>query len=70
MGQNRVKAGGEVEGGIGYWLSVTWAMSLSDEDATCTDLSLWGGNQHHFSELGGGEERVEGESGNNYPVDG
>lgn len=42
MGQNGVKAGGEVEGGIGYWLSVTWATSLSDEDATCTDLSLWG----------------------------
>lgn len=43
MGQNGVKAGGEVEEGIGYWLSVTWVISLSDEDATCTtDLLLWG----------------------------
>ena len=42
VGQSKVKAGSEVEGGIGYWLGVTWLMSLSDEDATCTNLLLWG----------------------------
>lgn len=51
-------------GGISYWLGVTWSMRLN-QDATCTDLLLWGGNQHHFGELGGGEERVEGEGENN-----
>lgn len=45
---------------MGYWLGVTWPMRLN-EDVTCTDLLLLGGNQHRSS--GGGEGRVGGERG-------
>lgn len=41
LNKKEVKAGDEVKERIGYWLGVTWLMSLSDEDAVCTDLH-WG----------------------------